>query len=176
VWEYLERWYREEAPIVYNRLKTPASEQDIKYLEDKMGLVLPEDLTASLKIHNGGIFHDYEYLSTEQIYRFWLMMNEVKQKGAFDNYSIKQTNRGMIQNTWWHSAWIPFATDSDRNFICTDVSPEKNGHYGQIIYTAFSMLVRYIENKNFALTEANLVLLLYLTRPRNAVKRRKKVL
>ncbi|MEQ9486200.1 hypothetical protein [Coleofasciculus sp. F4-SAH-05] len=36
-------------------------------------------------------------------------------------------------------------------------------------YTAFSMLVRYIENKTFALTEANLVLLLYLTRLRNAV-------
>jgi len=35
---------------------------------------------------------------------------------------------------------------------------------------AFSMLVRYIENKTFALTEANLVLLLYLTRLRNAVK------
>ena len=35
--------------------------------------------------------------------------------------------------------------------------------------TAFSMLVRYIENKTFALTEANLVLLLHLTRLRNAV-------
>ena len=33
------------------------------------------------------------------------------------------------------------------------------------------MLVRYIENKTFALTEANLVLLLYLTRPRNAVSK-----
>ena len=31
------------------------------------------------------------------------------------------------------------------------------------------MLVRYIENKTFALTEANIVLLLYLTRLRNAV-------
>ncbi len=38
-----------------------------------------------------------------------------------------------------------------------------------IAYTAFSMLARYIENKTFALTEANLVLLLYLTRLRNAV-------
>jgi len=38
------------------------------------------------------------------------------------------------------------------------------------------MLVRYIENKTFALTEANLVLLLYLTRLRNAVRPRFSVL
>jgi hypothetical protein len=43
------------------------------------------------------------------------------------------------------------------------------------LYTAFSMLVRYIENKTFALTEANLVLLLYLTRLRNAVRIAKQI-
>ncbi|HBL10205.1 MAG TPA: hypothetical protein DD379_01980 [Cyanobacteria bacterium UBA11162] len=134
-WKKIERWYSEEAPIAYQRLKQGASEDQIKELEQKMGLVLPEDFVASLLIHNGGGgFHDYEYLSIDKIYNFWSMMNELKAEGAFDRYEIKETNRGIIKNTWWYSHWIPFALDSGGNSICIDLSPEKNGTYGQIIY------------------------------------------
>jgi cell wall assembly regulator SMI1 len=135
VWGKIERWYNEEAPIAYQRLKKGASEEEIKELEEKMELVLPEDFVASLLIHNGGGgFHDYEYLSIDQIYKFWSMMNELKEEGAFASYEIKETNRGIIKDTWWHSHWIPFALDSGGNSICIDLSPEKKGTYGQIIY------------------------------------------
>ena len=62
------------------------------------------------------------------------MMNELKEEGTFISYKVKESNRGIIKDIRWHSHWIPFALDSGGNSICIDLSPDKNGIYGQIIY------------------------------------------
>ena len=135
VWNRLEKWYEQNAPVVYQRLNAGVSEQEIKNLEYRMGIRLPDDFLASLIAHNGGIeFHDYEYLTIDRLYQIWSMMNELKAEKAFDGYKMAETNQGMIQDTWWDSHWIPFAVDSEGNSICIDLFPGENGTPGQIIY------------------------------------------
>ncbi|MBD2336007.1 SMI1/KNR4 family protein [Calothrix sp. FACHB-156] len=135
VWNKLEKWYEQNAPVVYQGLKAGASEQEIKNLENIIGIILPDDFATSLMTHNGEIeFHDYTYLTVEQIYQIWSMMNELNAENAFSSYEMAENNKGIIKDTWWDSHWIPFALDSCGNSICIDLSPGENGTVEQIIY------------------------------------------
>jgi cell wall assembly regulator SMI1 len=135
IWERFERWCRSNAPLVCRDIKSGATAEEIKILEQKIGLTLPEDFAAYLMVHNGTIwFASYEYIGTEQIYQIWLMMNRIKEEGFFSNRQIDRRSQGIIKNTWWDWHWIPFAEDSCGNLLCIDLEPEVNGSRGQVIY------------------------------------------
>ena len=135
IWERFERWCRENAPLVCEDLKQGASEEQIKTLEERIGLTLPEDFAAFLMVHNGAMWFDsYEYIGTEQIYQTWLRMNQIKEEGFFSNRQIDRRSQGIIKNTWWDSHWIPVAEDSCGNLHCIDLAPDANGSIGQVIY------------------------------------------
>ncbi len=135
-WHRLERWYNDKATPVYKQLKDGASEEEINELQNKLCMKLPDDLVASLRIHNGAVeFYDsYQYLTTDRVFRIWSMMNEINQQGAFSTYDPKESTRGIIQYTWWDQGWIPFAEDSEGNLICIDLNPDQNGKYCQVVY------------------------------------------
>ena len=135
IWERFERWCRSNAPLVCRDIKSGATAEEIKILEQKTGLTLPEDFAAYLMVHNGTIwFASYEYIGTEQIYQIWLTMNRIKEEGFFSNQQIDRSSQGIIKNTWWDSHWIPFAEDSCGNLHCIDLAPDVNGTVGQVIY------------------------------------------
>lgn len=135
VWSYISKWYKEHTPKLFNQLKVGASQNSIAKLNDILGVTLPEDFVASLMIYNGEVdFHDYQYLSSENIEKTWKMMNEILKSKAFpsqlpDNKKIEQ-----MQDVWWHEGWIPFAKDSAGNLMCMDLAPSSSGSKGQIIY------------------------------------------
>jgi cell wall assembly regulator SMI1 len=135
-WQQLENWYQDKAPDVYKNLNAGASTEEIKDLQDELGLKLPNDFVASLKVHNGAmeLHNGYQYLTTTQIWKIWSMMRYLDQQGAFSTYKPKAAVKGIIRNTWWNPGWVPFAEDSQGNLICVDLDPGEEGKYGQIIY------------------------------------------
>ena len=135
-WQRLEKWYHDKAPEIYKNLNDGASMEEVEILQNEMGIELPIDLAASLKVHNGAMeFHNgYHYLTTAQMLKVWSMMRELNQQGAFSTYEPKESVKGLIQNTWWNPCWIPFAEDSQGNLICVDLDPGEEGRHGQVVY------------------------------------------
>jgi cell wall assembly regulator SMI1 len=77
-----------------------------------------------IRLHDGDAYvHDYNYLSLEGVLRKWLMMTELSEEGVFKERKVFDAGEGIIQNTWWHRAWIPFA-EMEGNLICIDLAPE----------------------------------------------------
>jgi cell wall assembly regulator SMI1 len=137
IWVHIETWYQKNTPGLYKELDNGVNKTTIKKLEDAIHITVPDDLAASLMLHNGKMyFHSYQYLTIGMIDETADMMNKLKKEGTFDNYKYKihNGNKGMIEDTWWSEKWIPFAKDSEGNLICIDTSPGNDGVYGQIIY------------------------------------------
>lgn len=133
-WNQIERWYAENAPRILENLRNGASDEDISNFEARVGLPLPDDYKASLRLHDGDAYvHDYNYLSLEGVLNNWLLMTEQSEQGVFKEREVFDAGGGIIQNTWWHRAWIPFAEDGGGNLICIDMAPEADGVVGQIL-------------------------------------------
>lgn len=150
LWNDIESWYKENAQNILESLRDGASDQQINELETSVGTTLPNDYKESLKIHNGDIyFHDYNYLSLEGVFKKWSMMTELNQDGTFEGNQAEGAKRGLIQNVWWHSKWIPFAEDSGGNMLCIDMAPGINGIKGQIIKMEIQSGPSATGNKSF---------------------------
>lgn len=52
-WQRIKAWFAEHNPPAVDTLNGPASVDEIAVLESDLGLALPEDFKASLKIHDG---------------------------------------------------------------------------------------------------------------------------
>lgn len=134
VWNEIEVWYKENAPILYEDLRDGASEADLKEAEKKLGFPLPDDYRESLKIHNGRVYlHDYEYLDLNGAVRESVLMVSLDAEGKFEGWHVEGASDGKIQNKWWHKGWIPFAEDSGGNKLCIDMAPGPKGKKGQVL-------------------------------------------
>jgi cell wall assembly regulator SMI1 len=134
IWREIEAWYKKNVPGILENLKHPASDEQIKEFEARLGISLPPDYRASLKTHNGDHnFHDYHYLYIDGALKKWQMLTKLGEDGTFEGWRVEEAHRGIIQNTWWHRAWIPFAEDGCGNLLCIDMAPGANGVEGQVI-------------------------------------------
>jgi cell wall assembly regulator SMI1 len=150
IWREIELWYKEKAPGILENLKPPASDEQIKEFEVRLGTSLPPDYRASLKVHNGDIyFHDYKYLRIDGVFKKWEMTTKLKEDGKFEGRKVEEAVRGIIQNSWWHRAWIPFAEDSCGNLLCIDMAPGTNGVEGQIIRMEIKSGPEFSGHKSF---------------------------
>ena len=74
IWRDIEQWYLDRATQKLASLLEGATDEQIAEFEAKVGVLLPADYKASLKIHNGYVdFHSYSYTNlehTHQICRF----------------------------------------------------------------------------------------------------------
>ena len=135
IWKDIERWYRANAPHLLEDLRDGVSEEEIGEFEAILGASLPEDYKASLKIHNGYVtLHDYTYLSLDVVIHKWSGLTKLSESGIFEGKEVFDAGGGLIQNTWWHRSWIPFAEDGGGNLICIDMVPTEAGVKGQILY------------------------------------------
>ena len=84
--------------------------------------------------HDGDVYvHDYNYLSLEGVFTNWSLLTEQSEQGVFKEREVFDGGGGVIQSSWWHRAWIPFAEDGGGNLLCIDMAPEANGVVGQIL-------------------------------------------
>ena len=53
IWDRIEAWLSIHAPEVLDSLLTGVDDDDIQEIEAELGYQFPEDVRASLRLHNG---------------------------------------------------------------------------------------------------------------------------
>ena len=136
-WTRFETWLSEHWPEGLESLNPPATDEQIASLQKTLGVTLPDDYVACLKIHNGqspdvgGLFDGSEFLSTDEILSQWSVWKELLDAGEFS--SIESDPASGIRGDWWNAAWIPFTHDGGGNHLCLDLAPDASGSPGQVI-------------------------------------------
>lgn len=139
LWQQLESILEETNPSVLTDLAPPATDTEISDLQDKLGVKLPDDFIATLKIHNGqrgkadGLFDGSEFLSTSRILQEWTMMKEVFDSGEFDGFNPDDLSSEGVKSGAWIPKWIPIISFGNGDIWCLDLDPGEDGHYGQVI-------------------------------------------
>ncbi|MEO1655927.1 MAG: SMI1/KNR4 family protein, partial [Bacteroidota bacterium] len=118
-----------------------AQEEDVKKLEDLIGLSLPAEVIAFYKMHNGQepdfyyLMDGEELLSLERMGDEWSIWKDLLDSGDFeqDGQAIESEPEEGIRNNWWNPAWIPLTYDGAGNHYCLDLDPTPQGKSGQII-------------------------------------------
>jgi cell wall assembly regulator SMI1 len=127
VWADLEKWFSDnKATATTAALRKGASDDDIATLKAAYRVPVPEDLIASLRIHNGRASLDrYELSPTKVIIR---ALEDLPTGSPAAPDRAKK-----VKAVAWSKGWIPFAEDSGGNCFCVDMDPGENGTAGQVI-------------------------------------------
>lgn len=135
VWDYILKWYNLHSSMLLSQLKPGTDQKSILKLNKTLGISLPNDFQASLMTYNGEVyFHDYQYLTIDQIIETWKMMKGLLESNAFPSHLHDNKKMDNVLEVWWNEKWIPFAKDGGGNLMCIDMDPTVSGHKGQIIY------------------------------------------
>jgi cell wall assembly regulator SMI1 len=137
LWTRFEVWLAEHWPEGLASLNAPATDEQIARLQEALGLTLPDDYVACLKIHNGqaanvgGIFEGSEFLSTDEILAQWTIWKDLLDGGDF--IGIKSDPSNGVRDDWWNVSWIPFTYNGSGDHLCLDLAPHACGSSGQVI-------------------------------------------
>jgi cell wall assembly regulator SMI1 len=132
LWQRIERVLLEHVPDTAATLAPPATDQELDTLETTIGLKLPADLRASLRIHNGQNdstrCHSFTvegmFLGASEIARQWKMVTGIDEG--------ERARGGPGYGRWWKTSCIPF-THSDGDMLCVDMDPELGDQIGEIV-------------------------------------------
>ena len=135
--ERFKAWLAENYKDGLDDLCDPASDAEIKQLEDCLGFPLPADLVSLLKIHNGqkletgGLFEGQEFLSSHRIIDEWTVWKELLDGDELEDTTSEPEDG--IKDDWWNPKWIPFTYNGYGDHYCIDMDPAVGGDEGQII-------------------------------------------
>ena len=134
-------------------LNPGASDEEIKELENTIGLALPKDYIEVLKMHNGQkgesawLFDSQEFLSTTRIIDEWNNWNKFSSSDEFPKTSIN-ADLG-VKAQWWNKKWIPFSSNGSGDHYCMDLDPTPAGNNGQVITLWHDYEERELVSTNF---------------------------
>jgi cell wall assembly regulator SMI1 len=145
VWLRIEGVLQAAAPDLYAALTkaAPAPAPAIAAAEDRIGLLLPEDVRASYAVHDGSgeacilpqrngsrWMNGVALLSLDEVVRDAQMWRAFR----FDesNHSRARPD-GPIRRTWWNRRWVPVTWDGGGDHLCLDFDPAPGGVSGQVI-------------------------------------------
>lgn len=125
-WQRIENWLRDNAPDTYATLNPPATDAAIARVEELVGVRLPEDVVASLRVHDGvtsrpGEFEiagRYAPASAERMTHIWQMLTDLLLEDFNDDFN----DDGMV-GWWWHPRWVPIAEDNAACQLVVDGRP-----------------------------------------------------
>lgn len=152
-WNKFEAWLKNNWPDGFEDLNPPATEQEINQLQETLGVQLPVDFIACLRIHNGqkgmagGLFDNSEFLSTQSIIEQWQIWKDLLDSGTFDEFSSEPESG--VKNDWWNQKWIPITHNGGGDHFCIDLDPDAQGVSGQIITMWHDMANRDIQANSF---------------------------
>lgn len=134
-WERFENWLKENWVKGFEDLNPPATDQEILALQETIGVQLPAEFVACLKVHNGqrnmagGLFDNSNFLSTQAVIDDWQCWKDLLDSGVFKNPSEPEAG---VKDDWWNPKWIPFANNNSDQY-CIDLDPTDAGRLGQVI-------------------------------------------
>jgi cell wall assembly regulator SMI1 len=137
LWTRFEAWLSENWPEGLASLNPPATNEQIAHLQEALGVTLPDDYVACLKIHNGqntnvgGLFDGSEFLSNDEILAQWAVWKDLLDGGEFADIESEPANG--VRNDWWNASWIPFTHNGGGDHLCLDLAPDASGSSGQVI-------------------------------------------
>jgi cell wall assembly regulator SMI1 len=153
IWERIETWLSTHAPEPLATLNVGATQQQLEHLEQTLGYVLPDDLRASVKIHNGqrhsanGLINGWELLSVERMLEQWTFLKEFYDADEFVDNSV--TVKGNVANEWWSPMWLPVTDNGNGDYHCIDLTPGSS--CGQILMFWHDWGERKVESSSFKL-------------------------
>lgn len=140
-------WHRIESSVrslgASGSFAPPANEHSILTAESVFGVRLPDDLRASLAIHNGdamkkvgpeawqsdGPFAHLEWLSVGTMISEWQTWQD-----AMSQQGLEPAPEGPVKALWWNPRWIPFTVIGGSTWHhCVDLDPAPGGHPDQVI-------------------------------------------
>jgi cell wall assembly regulator SMI1 len=141
VWDRIHEALRQCAPDVLDSLRPGATDEQIRAAERKMGVILPADVKACYRVHDGAelsivgepayVMFGWGWGSLERVCLNWRGMRELHEE-FLGLEEFVSTSDGTVRTEWWHPAWIPL-TEFNGNHHCLDLAPEPGGAIGQII-------------------------------------------
>lgn len=140
LWKRLEDWLRSNAPLVYDGLRTGASDEQLEAIQARLGVRLPEDFAEAYRVHDGQhpaapwLVNAKELLSLERVADEWGVWKGLLDRGSFDfTGSDGGEPVGPVRSDWWNPRWVPFTYDGAGNHDCLDLDPPEGGNRGQVI-------------------------------------------
>lgn len=137
LWQKLENHLSTHDPEMLADLNPPATDAQIRELEKALGVQLPADLVACLKVHNGQagraepLFDGYRFLSSDEVAQESKLWRRLLNTGAFKDFTPEP--QSGVAKAWWSDSWIPFAVNDEGDCICLDLGPAAGGAKGQVI-------------------------------------------
>ncbi len=137
--EEIQEQYRQKAPVMLRQTIKAAPETEIKAFEALFGEPLPDDYREFLLYNT--IEHqfvsNYECYNLNRVIKTWKGMNELLDKGVFDDGRVEQSKANYkgnyFQKVWWNKKWLPFCQDSSGNLHCIDFDPAEKGQKYQLL-------------------------------------------
>ncbi|KAH6840848.1 hypothetical protein B0I37DRAFT_408554 [Chaetomium sp. MPI-CAGE-AT-0009] len=179
-WEKIDRWAEENYPELFDQLCEGCTTNDINELEYQLDCSLPQDVRASLQIHDGqerggtptGIFFSAMLMDCEEIVQEWENWRKVNEEflleSTFPRPAIPSKALGgsssqastsaaaslcppnAIQKSYANPAWIPLVRDWGGNNLAIDLAPGPKGHWGQIILFGRDYDTKYVVARSWA--------------------------
>jgi cell wall assembly regulator SMI1/predicted DNA-binding WGR domain protein len=141
-WAWIEGWLAKNSPKALATLGPPATEEQLADLEKRLGMVLPPDLRASLRIHNGqelaesgpvGLMNGWSLLDCDGIAGWSKTMARLLDSGNFKGWEVE--GKGGVKSEWWNKGWIAVLEGGGGDCLCLDMDPDRDdgGRKGQVI-------------------------------------------
>lgn len=142
----IEAWF-EKMPVseVMSDFQPGATEKEIQAAETALGIVFPEEVKTSYRIHNGShrqsLIGDpeqglWELCSLDEVVSYWSMLGKYaagwKVDLAKDGWLDVHGQPILVRAECWNLRWIPLL-HSNGSTMCLDLAPTPYGHMGQII-------------------------------------------
>lgn len=119
-------------------LQPGASDEELKLVEETLGVTLPEEMKSIYRIHNGQVWEsgvnpfvrNLTLSPTFDIIENWQFLQE-----EFDpDDELELDNEEQIKPVLWNEKWIPIAENGGGDYLCIDTDPAESGTAGQILY------------------------------------------
>jgi cell wall assembly regulator SMI1 len=112
--------------VVFERTASPLSEVDIKRVERRLGVRLPQDLKEHYLLHNGGQPRPRFFVKDGEPYGVheFLSMNTGARGSSFEKTYVILVD----QTPEFPRGYIPFATDEGGDFFLYSVKPDSFGN------------------------------------------------
>ncbi len=134
-WKKIERHLASADPDAHEALRPPADAGALEDAAKALGATLPEELRASLGLHDGmageDLFELWRPLPAAEIVEQWRSLIHLLEAGEFDECGTEHDKK--VQDGWFRRGWIPFAADGYGNLVCVDIDPGPRGKVGQVV-------------------------------------------